>query len=411
MSELINNRQERKKILKGLIQELHDGAGVEDVKERFGQLIKHVGPREIAEIEEALIQEGLETSEIKRLCDVHVAVFKESLDEGPQAETIPGHPVYTFRQENRAIEKVIDLQLLPALDQLKDEKAPDKENLLTIRDALGQLADVDKHYSRKENLLFPYLEKYKFTGPTSVMWGIDDDIRRSLKELIEITKKALHTMEIDISDFVEKAEDLTSALQSMIYKEENILFPTALELLTEMEWGSILEESIEIGYCLIEPEGNWKPNPKAEKAKEEIAESKAPSGYLRFNTGILKLEEVSAIFNHLPFDITYVDKDNIVKFFSEGKDRIFTRTKAIIGRRVENCHPPASVHVVEQIVKDFQEGVKDHVDFWIQMKGMFIYIQYFAVRDQDGNFMGTLEVTQNIAPLRNLQGEKRLLES
>lgn len=410
MSELINNREERKKLLKGLIQELHGGARVEDVKERFSQLIKNIDAREIAEMEEALIQEGLEVSEVKRLCDVHVAVFKDSLDETPTSDTIPGHPIYTFRQENRAIEKVIDLLLLPALNQLKEKQEQDKALLLKLRDAYGQLADIDKHYSRKENLLFPYLEKYEFTGPTSVMWGIDDDIRRSLKEVSLMAKEAFHGSGGDYPTLITKTEELVEAIQSMIYKEENILFPTAFELLTQEEWGSIVEESIEIGYCLIEPEKGWKPNPRDEKAKEEIEESKAPTGYLRFNTGILRLEEVSAIFNHLPIDITYVDKDNIVKFFSEGKERIFTRTKAIIGRRVENCHPPASVHVVETIVADFQRGEKDHVDFWIQMKGMFIYIQYFAVRDEKGAFMGTLEVTQNIAPLRELQGEKRLLE-
>lgn len=409
MSELINNREERKKVLKELIKELHQGKTVDDVKDRFNQLIKNIGAKEIAEMEEALIQEGVEVSEVKRLCDVHVAVFKESLEEAVTPDTIPGHPIYTFKQENRAVEKVIDLMVLPTLEQFKSKEGEAQENLLKLREAYGQLADLDKHYSRKENLLFPYLEKYEFTGPTSVMWGIDDDIRRDLKEVIQMAKEAFNTGEGDLNVLIKNTEELIEAIQSMIYKEENILFPTAFELLTEEEWGNILEESHEIGYCLIEPEKGWKPNPKDERAKEEIAESKTPSGYLKFNTGILKLEEISAIFNHLPIDITYVDKDNIVKFFSEG-ERIFTRTKAIIGRRVENCHPPSSVHVVEKIVKDFEEGIKDHVDFWIQMNGMFIYIQYFAVRDEKGNFMGTLEVSQNIAKLRALEGEKRLLD-
>lgn len=409
MSELINNREERQRVLKELITELHGGKGVEDVKDRFNQLIQNIGAKEIAEMEEALIKEGVPVSEVKRLCDVHVAVFKESLDQTPTADMTPGHPVYTFKKENRAIENQIDLEILPYLEKHRENVVYNEELVLKLWSSINQLLDIDKHYSRKENLLFPYLEKYEFTGPTSVMWGIDDDIRKMLKEIIQVLRQSRETKDID-SELQSKIMVVVEALQSMIYKEENILFPTALELLTEDEWGHIMEESHEIGFCLIEEEKGWKPGKREVKVVDEIVDSKAPQGYLKFDTGILKLEEIQAIFNHLPLDITYVDKDNIVKYFSEGKERIFTRTRAIIGRKVENCHPPQSVHVVEKIVNDFKSGEKDHVDFWIKMKDMFIYIQYFAVRDSDGNFMGTLEVTQNIAGLRALDGEKRLLE-
>lgn len=409
MSELINNREERQRVLKELISELHDGKGVEEVKERFNQLIKNIGATEIAEMEEALIKEGVPVSEVKRLCDVHVAVFKDSLDEAPTADTTPGHPIFTFKQENRAIEKLIDLEILPYLEELKEGSQYNEEKILKHWGSINQLIDIDKHYSRKENLLFPYLEKYQFTGPTSVMWGIDDDIRRGLKEIQQLLKESKDNKSIR-DELPSKITEVIAAIQSMIYKEENILFPTALELLTEDEWGSIMEEGHEIGFCLVEEQKGWKPGKREAKAVDEVVESKSPQGYLKFDTGILKLEEIQAIFNHLPLDITYVDKDNIVKYFSEGKERIFTRTKAIIGRKVENCHPPQSVHVVEKIVNDFKSGARDHVDFWIKMKNMFIYIQYFAVRDQEGNFMGTLEVTQNIAGHRGLEGEKRLLD-
>lgn len=400
MSELINNRANRQKLLEEIILELHHGKPVEEVKERFASLLNTVGATEIAEMESALIKGGMDPAEIKNLCDVHVAVFQDSLEAPQSPDTTPGHPVHTMKLENRAVEKVIDLVLLPALEE---------RDLLKLRDAYGQLADLDKHYSRKENLLFPYLEKYQFTGPTSVMWGIDDDIRREIKNVSQLAKELYLQGEGPTEELLEKTRELVKNIQAMIYKEENILLPTAMEMLTEEEWAKIMEESHEIGYCLVEPGKGWKPSEAPKEVKEEIAQGEAPQGYLKFETGILRLEEISAIFNHLPFDITYVDKDNLVKFFSEG-DRIFTRTKAVIGRRVENCHPPASVHVVEKIVEDFKAGTRDHVDFWVQMKGMFIYIQYFAVRDKDGNFMGTLEVTQNIAPLRALEGEKRLLD-
>lgn len=409
MSELINNREEKQRVLKALIQELHEGKTVEDVKERFSQLIKNIGATEIAELEEAIIKEGVPVSEVKRLCDVHVSVFKESLDQTPTADMTPGHPVHTFKKENRAVEKLIDVETLPALESLMNTQNYDEELVLKLWGNINQLLDIDKHYSRKENLLFPYLEKYEFTGPTSVMWGIDDDIRRGLKDVLQLLKESRETKSIK-NELQPKISEVVAAIQSMIYKEENILFPTALELLTEDEWGGIMEESHEVGFCLVEEEKGWRPGKRENKAIDEVVESKSPQGYLKFDTGILRLEEIQAIFNHLPLDITYVDKDNIVKYFSEGKERIFTRTKAIIGRKVENCHPPQSVHVVEKIVSDFKSGARDHVDFWIKMKEMFIYIQYFAVRDQEGNFMGTLEVTQNIAAHRALEGEKRLLD-
>ena len=409
MSELINNREERQKVLKELIQELHKGKSVDAVKERFGQLIQNIGASEIAELEEAIIKEGVPVSEVKRLCDVHVAVFKESLDQAPTADMTAGHPVYTFKKENRAIEKLIESELQPVLEALKMAGVYDEELMFKLWGGINQLIDIDKHFSRKENLLFPYLEKYEFTGPTSVMWGIDDDIRKMLKDILQLLRTSRDNRALD-NELKPKLSEAIDAIHSMIYKEENILFPTSIELLTEDEWGNIMDESHEIGFCLIEEEKDWKPGKRETEAVDEIVESKALQGYLKFDTGILKLEEIQMIFNHLPLDITYVDKDNIVKYFSEGKERIFTRTKAIIGRKVENCHPPQSVHVVEQIVNDFKTGAKDHVDFWIKMKDMFIYIQYFAVRDADGSFMGTLEVTQNIANHRALEGEKRLLD-
>jgi len=410
MSELINNREERKKILRELIKELHEGKGVEEVKERFNDLIQGVGATEISQIEQSLISEGLPVDEVKRLCDVHVAVFKESLDKTPQPETVPGHPVYIFKEENRAIEKVIDEDIALAIEALSHNNHSQKDDIIKLREGLNKLADIEKHYNRKENLLFPYLEKYEVSGPSSVMWGIHDDIRAMLKDCSRLGRAAMDDNTL-VKELIEKVREVSNTMTEMIYKEENILFPMALELLYQDEWGHILEQSDEIGYCLIEPTKQWKPNEKEKVAKEEIAGSESTEGYLKFETGILKLKEISAIFNHLPIDITFVDKDNIVKYFSMGKERFFTRTKSIIGRKVENCHPPASVHVVEKIVEDFIEGRREHADFWIRLKGKFLYIRYFAVKDEKGEYMGTLEVTQEISEIQELEGEKRLLDN
>jgi DUF438 domain-containing protein len=196
----------------------------------------------------------------------------------------------------------------------------------------------------------------------------------------------------------------------MIFKEESILLPMAKDTLSEDEWLKIGKESHDLGYCLYEPKKEWKPvRVNIEEKTKQDGETPTGDGYINFETGILKKDELEAMLNTLPVDITFVDKDGLVKYFSHGPERIFPRTKAVIGREVGNCHPPASVHIVEKIVEDLKNGVKDHEDFWIKMGDKFTLIRYFAVRDQEGNFLGTLEFTQNIGPIQEIKGEKRLL--
>ena len=407
MSEVINNREFRQKVLKELINELHNGADFDAVKSRFAEIVQDISPTEIAEMEQGLIAEGMPAEEIKRLCDVHVAVFKESLDEIINSEEAPGHPVHTFKKENRAVERFLDEDLLVALEIYKVNSA--SHALIRIRDGLDHLLQLDKHYSRKENLLFPYLEKYGITAPPAVMWSKDDDIRDKLKQLLLLSREVEAHREKH-GQLIEELKALVEMIKDMIYKEENILFPMSLETLTEDEWGSIMEQSDEIGYCLVEPDQGWKPSKISESKKREKDTAYSPGGFLNFETGILTLEEINGIFNSLPIDITFVDKDDTVKYFSQGKDRVFARTKAIIGRKVQHCHPPTSVHIVEEIVEDFKSGKRDHADFWIQMQGMFVYIRYFAVRDKEGRYLGTVEVTQDIKDIKTIEGERRLLE-
>ncbi|MGI6330814.1 MAG: DUF438 domain-containing protein [Zhaonellaceae bacterium] len=407
MSEYINNREYRQKVLKELITELHNGKSVEEVKPRFEKLIEGISPTEISEMEQALIMEGMPVEEIQRLCDVHAAVFKGSIAEihGPQKdEDVPGHPVHTFKLENKAIEEFIENDLKNHLNNFLSNDS--RENLNLLSKDLEQLMEIEKHYGRKENLLFPYLEKYGITAPPKVMWGVDDEIRAELKEAINLLGECKGNKE----EVGEKVNNVINRITEMIYKEEKILLPMALEHLTEDEWLSIEEASSEYGYCFIEPVKKWKPKRVNVEARIQ-AEGEKPvkDGYIKFETGLLLPEEIEAIFNTLPIDITFVDKDGIVKYFSQAKERIFPRPKTVIGRTVENCHPPASVHIVQQIVEDLQSGKKDHEDFWIKMKDMYAYIRYFAVRNSQGEFLGIVEVTQNIKPIQEITGEKRLL--
>jgi PAS domain S-box-containing protein len=405
MSEVINNREYRQKVLKEIIMELHGGKSVEEVRARFQELIKGVSTAEISQMEAALIKEGMPVEEIQRLCDVHAAVFKGSIEEIHHPEQTPGHPVHTFKKENEAIKRLIEDDLRHNIQLFRDSE--DESSRLMLVENINLLWDIDKHYSRKENLVFPYLEKYGITAPPKVMWGVDDEIRDAVKE----AKAALSSKSEGKNTIIEKLEALINRVEEMIYKEENILFPMCMDTLSEDEWLNIEEESPEIGYCITEPAGKWKPlRVNVEDREDKKVAEEDSKGYIKFDTGILKVNEISALLDTLPLDITFVDKDGVVKYFSNSQERIFARTKAVIGRKVQNCHPPASVHVVEEVVENLRSGKKDHEDFWIKMGPRYVYIRYYAVRDEKGEFLGTLEVTQDIKPIQEISGEKRLVE-
>ena len=207
---------------------------------------------------------------------------------------------------------------------------------------------------------------------------------------------------------MDKREVVFNKIKEMIFKDENILLPMALDTLTSREWKEVLIGSEEFGYFLIEPKKSWV-GPSEGLNKKIKSERFLDEGDVAFEAGAMSPQELNALFNTLPLDITFVDKNDKVRFFSQGEERIFPRPKTIIGREVSNCHPPSSVHVVEQIVNDFKAGIKDHEDFWINMKGMLVYIRYFAVRDNNGEYLGVVELTQDIKPIQEIKGEKRLL--
>lgn len=420
MSELINNREHgvpeqtrRQAMLKEIIKELHQGKSVDEVKARFEEAVGDVTVAEISAMEHALMEEeGIPVSEVQRLCSVHTAIFKGSIEQihrSSKPEEQQGHPVHTFKLENREIEKLVNFKLELHLDKFRKDDG--EEIIFKLLEDLNLLLDIDKHYSRKENLLFPYLEKYGIYGPTTVMWGVDDGIRMMIKEV----KNNLAAYNGDKETMCVDLERIIKEVNEMIFKEENILLPMALEKLTEDEWVKIARESDQIGFCLTAPEQEWIPErvPLAGIDQTEASaadqEESAPQGFVKFQTGILSVEQLEAVMNHLPVDLTFIDENDVVRYFSHGKERIFARTKAVIGRTVQNCHPPQSVHVVNQLLADFKAGKKDAEDFWIPVKDKFVYIRYFAVRSEDGRYLGTLEFTQNIAPIRELEGQKRIL--
>ena len=398
MSEQINNREHRKEAIKHILSELHAGKSVEEVRAIFAAAFEGVSAMEITEAEAALIAEGLPVAEVQNLCDVHAAVFKGSIEDihkPVELTEIFGHPANILKRENRFIEDLLETRVKPYISALPAADAAE-----AIRHALADLARIDIHYLRKENLLFPYLEKYGITAPPKVMWGVDDEIRRELKEIT-----AAVSADTLAPNLKAELKSLAEKITEMIYKEEHILLPMLLETLTEDEWKQIAGESGEIGY-LIDGVPVWIP---VYAVKSTVSEEAAAPGIISMPSGSLESEELISMLNTLPFDITFVDKNDVVKYFSEGAERIFPRTRAVIGRNVANCHPPASVGIVEQILDDFKSGRKEHEDFWIKKGDRYILIRYFAVRGKIGEYLGVLEVTQDIRPLQEISGEKRLL--
>jgi len=239
------------------------------------------------------------------------------------------------------------------------------------------------------------------------MWKEHDKIREIKKNLYNIIDEHEN---IVFQDFIKQFGNITISLVDMLtshfFKENNILFPTAMKVITESEWNEVIKQFNEIGYCCFTPV-------HAKVAVEEIEtptdEPEIEEGKVPFETGRLSKEEIESIFNTLPVDITFVDKDDAVRYFSEKEDKIFVRTKAILGRKVQQCHPQKSVHIVNQILKDFKIGRKDSADFWINFEGKLIYIRYFAVRSKNGEYLGCVEVTQDITNIKMIEGEKRLL--
>lgn len=407
MSELINDAEKRKELLKHMILQLHEGKAPEAVKKQLIRLLGKVPYNDVVEVEQELIKEGLPQEEVLRLCDIHTMALDGVLDHTEAKTAPPGHPVHTFKEENRALRK--EIQTLEHLyDDVKNSKSKDQLGRLfdEIHQHFNALMDVEKHYLRKENLLFPFLEKHGVTGPPTVMWGKHDEARELLKGAVE----ALGATD-DIT--VEEAKTVidlvlgpaSKAVDDMINKEEEILFPMCLDTLKEEEWVEIERQSIEYGFCLYDPKVKWSPEgvELEESTGEEIDKIQLPSGSFNVN-------ELTAILNTIPFDMTFVDKNDRVKYFTQGRERIFARSRAILGRNVRNCHPPSSVHVVEKILGDFKSGKKDQSAFWITLKDRFIHIEYFALRSEDGDYLGTLEVSQDLTEKRKLKGEQRLLQ-
>lgn len=393
----------KKALIKEMIKQLHKGANLDKIKEEFKDVLKDISSTEIAQIEEELIKEGMAREEIQKFCDIHLALFSESIQKTKPIAPA-GHPIHTLMEEHKTMLNFAK-ELNGLAKKINSASGFDsvKEELTHLNHLALHFKESEKHYSREENVLFPYLEKHGITEPPKIMWMEHDKIRAIKKNLYRILESK--------TDFKEFSKNLTEsgfALNEMLLthfnKENNILFPTALRVIENDKWQIIQQEFAEIGYCCFTPE-----SAKITEKTEAKTEKREIAGMIDLETGVLSREEIMAMLNSLPVDITFVDANDEVRYFSQTRDRIFVRTKAVIGRKVQQCHPQKSIHIVNQILEDFRNKKRDVAEFWINLEGKLVYIRYFPVYDKNGNYLGCIEVTQDITNIKNLEGEKRLL--
>lgn len=430
--------------------------------------VKVLHPYEVALIEQELkpeVEDECRKEDIQGM----IALFEDVLDR--TRPTLPlNHPILNYYRENDVmrdlLKQVEDLQQYPAI----------KNQWLEIYDRIVRWR---LHLQRKQNQLYPVLEKKGFTRPTTTMWTLDDFIKDEISAAYNLLKKADVTSlnggngelslmsEADETAFIKLQPTLIADILDLIQKEETVLYPTSLTLISSQEFDAMRQGDFEIGFANITPEplstpwedglqagsvgagveaavGTGRPDPNGVTTSQAAAEqssnpnaAKVPGvtsnalaseiaallgkyGYqspeatdsqqeLNVTNGKLTLEQINLIFQHMPVDFSYVDENEIVKFYNDSAHRVFPRSSNVIGRDVKNCHPRKSVHIVEEIIAKFRSGEQDQAEFWINKPDVFIYILYTAVRDRDGRFRGVLEMMQDCTHIRSLTDSQTLL--
>ena len=423
--------EERKALIAQYLERLNDGEDIESVREDFARNFKDVSGGEISTAEQELIAGGVPMEKVLRLCDVHASLFEGHVscahNTGAVEET-PGHPVWTMRQENDRIMAFINDRVKPDVKRTRmlteASSAAEREGIVAILKAdMEAFDEVFIHYKRKEELLFPHLERHDITGPSKVMWGKDDEVRNAVHGAEALLETAYGEYDSQllagVADYLDEAVE--GAL-SMVSKEENVLIPLSLEHLSATQWTQIASEENEFGHAFGVNPPTWHADP-LELANDKLNEMEAtasgentenssdtavsPDGKIRLSTGEFTLAQLEAVFATIPLDITFVDANDKTRYFSHGDTRAFPRPKSCLGRDVYDCHPPKSQEAVRRILTEFKSGKRDVSEFWFKAMGKFLYVRYFAVRDEAGNYLGALETTQDIGPIKALEGENR----
>lgn len=389
---MANLSQERQDAIVKILHYIQNGGDLETAKKMFAESFDQVDVSEITAAERALIAHGLDPRQIQYLCNVHAEVFKGNIKEtqGNPDFSIPGHPVHTFKLENVVIKSLINDALLPDLHKWEQG---DQAAVLRLQQEVKDLGQIKKHYKRKEMSMFPIMVKYGITAPPQVMWGVDDNIL----DLIKQTQTALAEAPIDQAKLTELVKKTSHEVLEMIFKEEEIMLPMIDEVASPADWGEVKRDEASVGYALIQKPMNWQPKTQTKPAQAtgSLSVGNLTSLSLNFARGSLNLEELTGILALLPVQITYVDKDDKVKFFGGGSE-VFPHSNSALGNDVYSCHPQWAIPKVKQILEAFRQGKKDQLEIVFKKKDQKISERFFAVKDPNGNYLGCLEVVEDV---------------
>jgi len=390
--------------LQDIFQALCNSGDAEALIESFDAECESLTQEDIARVLRQINEQGLAYQNNPKVKTFYYDVVEPKLSTGIINGFPPGHPVRVYLEENRLLRS-----LIARIIKLDPER--DRDEFTSL---FGEICEVEKHYQRKENQLFPCLERHGWDGPSKNMWAFHDEIRAMLKQVrLALEEDRLEKVGINFSL-------LKDEMLRLIAVEEERLLPNAMNLLEESEWQAMRTGDEEIGWM---PGITPPPYPAPEEKKEEEENYVHPSqakpdenprfasdDQFHYDEGYMTPQQVNLIFRTLPLDITYVDENDRVVFYNRGDERLFPRSAGVIGREVRYCHPPKSVDTVLRILEEFRKGTRDVADFRINFKGRLVQIRYFAVRDEDGTYRGVLEMSQDITDIKTLEGEQRLLD-
>ncbi len=378
--------QERIDLLKDLLDRLNKGEALDAVRANFVREFQDVEASEIMKAEQQMIKEGMPVTEVQKLCDVHAALFhgnirqeRERMAEEYVKEV--GHPLYTFTKENEALKAVLD----EAREALSRHEVD--------RKLLGRVRELAIHYAKKGDLLYPHLKvRYGISGPSDVMWTVDDEIRDELAALSRKLQDENPESVLQGEKELQRFETVLTRAEEMIYKEEKILFPNCALNFTRDEWIRIYHDSKDYAPCFGVENAVWL---EAETAVDKMKAATPGDQEIVMAGGHMSVAQLTAMLNTIPMEITFVDDQNINRFFNEGpKD--FKRPKMAIDREVFSCHPPKIEAKVRMILNEFRAGTLDKVPVWMEKNGKTMLVTYMAVRDHAGNYIGTLELVQDM---------------
>ena len=385
--------EERQEILKNLMLRLHAGEDKEVIQEEFNEVFDEISPYEIQLMERNLMSEGITFAEIMSLCNVHANLMGAKVNTQTTVADFeqPGHPVHVMKMENLAIRGALD-----RVERLLVNFLETKDSIIEkgLKRQISLLDQFENHYQRKEYAMFPIMEKKGITAAPKVMWGVHDQIR----DLYRDFKKALNDGKESTLEEFQIARD---EMLEMIQKEENILIPMVEQVFHVDDWETIASQSPEYGYCIVKPEKEWAVKKSFSPVKEETQiESE---GDIPLSTGSLSLKELNLILNLLPMELSFVDAENIVKYYNEGngEEKIFKRTPSAIGRDVILCHPPRVHETVQTIFEQLKSKQKEKEEMWFKTEDKMVHVTYHAVWDEEEKYMGCLEYVQDIKPLVN----------